>query len=423
MIVKYIRELLKDHDRVIIPNFGAFLKSKGEIKKIIFNEFIKFNDGQLINLISEKEGFPVSDASKRVDDFAEKIKNELSEKEKTEFEGIGYLYKDENGRTRFMDYEQETIEADELAGGATAAEKESEPAADTDQEEEQTKEKTAAPASDNTDGQEEKPETEKKAEAPDEQEKEEEPAPQQVKEEKTAPPEKAEVKSKPEPKTEQPKDVGTKPDPEKISQQDPRMKQDEHDRPGRKKMIIWLLVIFIPLIAIGAYVIIDYQNIKNFLTSEKVEPDETLDRDLVPVQDMEQAEVMPEESEPAAQPEEQPTEEQQMPEQMTPAEQPASQEKSEQQMQQSEQTKESQPQETQYVPPKKYHLIAGVFTNKQNAEKKLKQLKEEGFYAEIVGRINDKYYVSYNSFKEKQDAAYEKDRLIEKGYETWIYYY
>ncbi|MCF8234934.1 MAG: SPOR domain-containing protein [Bacteroidales bacterium] len=418
MIVKYIRELLKDHDRVIIPNFGAFLKSKGEIKKIIFNEFIKFNDGQLINLISEKEGFPVSDASKRVDDFVEKIKGELSEEEKIEFEGIGYLYKDDNGRIRFTDYGQETIEADALAGGTAQVEMEGKTASKAEESKEETKTEAETKTPDAKAQKEEKLE---EHEAP--EKKKEEPAKPKVEKGKPVPSSKVEVKSTPEPKTEQPKDMGTKPDPEKIAQQDPRTRQKEPVSPGRKKMIIWLLVIFIPLVAFGVYVIIDYQNVKNFLTSEKVEADEPVDRELVPVEDMEQAKMTSEESKPEGRSEEQAAVEQQAPEQPTAAEQPEEKEESHQQVREREQAGETQPQETQYVPPKKYHLIAGVFSDKQNAEKKVKQLKEEGFYAEIVGRINDKYYVNYNSFKKKQDAAYEKDRLIEKGYDTWIYYY
>lgn len=421
MIVKYIRELLKDHDRVIIPNFGAFLKSKGEVKKIIFNEFIKFNDGQLINLISEKEGFPVSDASKRVDDFVEKIKSELSEKEKIEFEGIGYLYKDENGRIRFMDYEQETVEADELAGAAAPVAEESRPAPEVEEKKEEPKAGTEPQTPDEKAQEEEKQKKTEESEATAGKEEEKTKAADQ--EEKTVPPKKEQPQPQPEPNAEPPKDTGSKPEPEKITQQDPRLRQEETHRPGRKKMIIWLLVIFVPLIAIGVYVIIDYQNVKNFLTSEKVETEEAVGLDQTTTQDIDQAEVTPGEREPADLPEEQAAEEQQVPEQPTAAEQPEEKKGSDQQLQEREQAEKTQPQETQYVPPKKYHLIAGVFSDKQNAEKKVKQLKEEGFYAEIVGRINDKYYVNYNSFKKKQDAAYEKDRLIEKGYDTWIYYY
>ncbi len=54
---------------------------------------------------------------------------------------------------------------------------------------------------------------------------------------------------------------------------------------------------------------------------------------------------------------------------------------------------------------KNYHVIAGAFREPQNAEKKVKQLLEAGYDAEVLG-INkwNLTQVSYASFKNRQDA-------------------
>lgn len=101
MIEKHISELLKTNERVIIPNFGAFLKSKGEVKSIIFNEFIKFNDGQLIQFVSEKENISIEDASQKLDEFVEEIKAAFAKGSKIPIKDVGILYQDDKGRLRF----------------------------------------------------------------------------------------------------------------------------------------------------------------------------------------------------------------------------------------------------------------------------------------------------------------------------------
>ena len=64
MIESYIFEMLREKSRVIIPEFGAFLM-KQEYKTdnnvtgtfvISFNDFLRFNDGLLIDNIPDGEG-------------------------------------------------------------------------------------------------------------------------------------------------------------------------------------------------------------------------------------------------------------------------------------------------------------------------------------------------------------------------------
>jgi cell division protein FtsN len=75
------------------------------------------------------------------------------------------------------------------------------------------------------------------------------------------------------------------------------------------------------------------------------------------------------------------------------------------------------------APAKKYHLVAGVFGEEANADKMVVKLKKEGYPASKLGPINNKYFVTHNSFEKKADAKYELKRLYDSGIETWLYFY
>ncbi len=100
MIEKYIFSLLETNNRVIVPDFGAFLKGTGSSKNIFFNEFIKVDDGLLITSIIENEKISRNEATQEIAEFIEVIKKELSEKQKSNIKGMGVLFMDEKGRIR-----------------------------------------------------------------------------------------------------------------------------------------------------------------------------------------------------------------------------------------------------------------------------------------------------------------------------------
>ena len=100
MIEKYIFELLEKNNRVIVPDFGAFLKGSGSSKNIFFNEFIKVDDGLLISFIIENEKISRNEATQEIGEFIEKAEKELSKKQKFDIAGMGVLFKDESGRIK-----------------------------------------------------------------------------------------------------------------------------------------------------------------------------------------------------------------------------------------------------------------------------------------------------------------------------------
>lgn len=415
MIANYISELLKTSDRVIIPNFGAFLKSKGEVQSIIFNEFVKFNDGLLIKFISEKESVEIEEASKRLDVFVESVKEDLDKGKKVEVNDLGYLFKDERGRTRFKGEEEEEAEKPE----AVKEEIKEEPP----KKEKKMPEPVVVPKPANA----EKPKVK-------EEKKEEKPAPdpELKKAEKPVPPppksklNKAEKPVPPPPKPEPKKEVKPAPSPpkpqppkEKIVQDDPRKVAPADEKPEEKKEkkkfpVIWLILAIV-VVAIAAWAILDWNNIPGYFSGEKqtevskTEMQEPVkeEPDVVKGTGDEVKEPPVEEGTPVTEQEvNEPVEKEPVKAEEEIVEEPKA---------------EIKPEQT--IPAKKYHLIAGCFKDETNADKLVAKLKSEGFFAEKVAKVGSLYYVSYNSYEKKADALYELQRLTDQGYSTWVYFY
>jgi cell division septation protein DedD/nucleoid DNA-binding protein len=94
MIGTYIKELIKSHNRVIVPDLGAFLRKNDNPDQLYFNEFLRFNDGLLVDYLSEKEGVDKIEAAKRIKKLVADINKNLTEKQPVELKGIGTLYMD-----------------------------------------------------------------------------------------------------------------------------------------------------------------------------------------------------------------------------------------------------------------------------------------------------------------------------------------
>ena len=92
---KYIIELLKLESTVIIPNFGALMKSG---KSLIFNSILKYNDGKLENFIAEKENKEVQEVANMVAKHVREIIAEIEKGNEYIINEIGSFYKNENGK-------------------------------------------------------------------------------------------------------------------------------------------------------------------------------------------------------------------------------------------------------------------------------------------------------------------------------------
>ncbi len=114
---KYILDLVRENNRVIIPNFGAFIISKEPDISILFNNFLSFNDGLLANYVANQKGIDTIVATDQVFDYVDNLKKELEEKGVYTIDHLGIFKKDDNGILRFQ-------QADDFDMGIVVGEKE-----------------------------------------------------------------------------------------------------------------------------------------------------------------------------------------------------------------------------------------------------------------------------------------------------------
>ena len=95
--------LLNNNLRVIIPDFGAFIIRQKQPRIIVFNEFLRYNDGILIDFIVKTEGIDRDIAEQRVMDFAEDGSKLLASGREMIIQGLGSLRKDSSGKINFIE--------------------------------------------------------------------------------------------------------------------------------------------------------------------------------------------------------------------------------------------------------------------------------------------------------------------------------
>lgn len=111
---KYICELLFEHDCVIIPAFGGFVArgssasfaKTGNIllppsKSIVFNKNLSNNDGLLAGYIMQKESATYQQANTIIENFVEHCRHQLEIQKRFEINGLGVLYKSNEGTVLF----------------------------------------------------------------------------------------------------------------------------------------------------------------------------------------------------------------------------------------------------------------------------------------------------------------------------------
>ncbi len=91
---------------MIIPNFGAFIVAKEKGFTILFNNFLSFNDGLLVEHVMSKEGVDKLEATDRVNKFVERINKTLDTTGSYELKDLGEFTKDSTGILRFTQGEE-----------------------------------------------------------------------------------------------------------------------------------------------------------------------------------------------------------------------------------------------------------------------------------------------------------------------------
>ncbi|HFA49604.1 MAG TPA: hypothetical protein ENJ95_11380 [Bacteroidetes bacterium] len=112
---KAIKELLYQHDAVILPGLGGFVSEPAAAvvdyvqstvqppsKKLDFNPNLVINDGVLVNYIQKTEVVTAKEAQEAIEAFTKNILDSLEKREIVDLPGLGRLYKDYEQKIRFM---------------------------------------------------------------------------------------------------------------------------------------------------------------------------------------------------------------------------------------------------------------------------------------------------------------------------------
>lgn len=102
MLSKYIKELIPNNSRIIIPDFGAFMIQDTPKGKVIsFNDFLKFNDSVLLNRIITAEKVDSAKGKEEIKAYIAEIEAAFKAGESFAVEGVGYLSKDGQNNINF----------------------------------------------------------------------------------------------------------------------------------------------------------------------------------------------------------------------------------------------------------------------------------------------------------------------------------
>ena len=359
MISKYISKLLESHNRVILPDLGAFILKGEKLDTAYFNEFLRFNDGLLSEFICSEEKIDNAVANSEIKAFVENINKQLQEKRSIELEGLGTLYIDNVDKIQFTPL---SVGSAPTPKPEVVVEPPKKAPVETPKKEEQSAEPITP--------------KEVKAEKP-------------VANEKAVTTEKAPVASK-----EKPRAATPQPKPQKKAVP---VAEDTswHDvpQPGQKKskagrILLILIIALVIIVGAAYYIFMRTSSNPNSLEQNIIvgsQPSET-----VPADSFAKAETT----------------------KTKPVEKPVTTTKP-----------VSQPATTKMVPKtgKKYYVIAGCFAMEQNADLLVKNLNKQGYSAEKFAKIGELFYVCYSSFDDKVAANAELQNLKAKGVaNAWI---
>ncbi len=394
MIATYIQELLATNNRVIVPNFGAFLvratsKSKDantleeKLKDVYFSPFLKFNDELLEKYIIKKESVTKEQAAEKIIQFIEEVKKELEQEKPYNIKNFGKFEADKQGKVQFITIAKET---------PTEKETKETPKTTTTRKTSTTK-KTTATKEPVAKAEEKK--TDKSASKPEEKPK--------VEETKKEPVKAAETKKEivleefKEEKKEIPP-VAPKKEPVKQAAQTKPIYSYKKQKKPVNKGLVWAIAIGVPVAAIFIWALLNINTIKKVFNKERAKTEKIAQKKTTQEKaatDKKEEQVKKE------------TPAKDVKKETTAKTEPKKQE-----------TKKPSP------PQKKYYIIAGSFKNEKYAIAYMNKLKAEGYNAEKLSERNGMYAVSYNSFADKRKAIAEYKFLSqEKGLEAWILYF
>ncbi|MBN2272940.1 MAG: SPOR domain-containing protein [Bacteroidales bacterium] len=405
---KHILNLLNTNLRVIIPDFGAFIIRQKEPLVLVFNEFLRYNDGLLIDFIAKNENIEKEMARHQVAEFTENLVKALESGKDVKLEGIGTLRKAGDEKIEFI---QAGKDIPKRAAKKVQEKKDVESSADEPVSQEEKTEasvKAKPPASPKT-GQEKK-----EIAQPAKEEAGPEPVKASASETGKAEAKPSESKSasddkdkrpgvKPE-EVVRPRPVESAPLRQTVSGTPVAKPPASREKKNKKNQLIWIILIIIVVLLINVWFIFNSQ-IKSFFGAHNLSkpvPD-TLGRIIDTDTAVEEAPVLTDSVSEF------------------------------QELQEDDFYSEGSVEDkaSVVVPAgstisggKKYYIVAGCFRDEVNADEMVKELKKKGYNAMKFGTIGNLHAVSYASFTDKEKALQEMERIRrEVAPEAWMVQY
>lgn len=102
---KYLLEILKEVNTIIIPGLGALTITDSDSGDIMFMPYLKHDDGELSKYIANKEGMEVNEATNLIAKYVREILNTLDKGESYDMFQFGSFAKDASGDIEFRSWE------------------------------------------------------------------------------------------------------------------------------------------------------------------------------------------------------------------------------------------------------------------------------------------------------------------------------
>lgn len=98
---KYLLQILLDVNTIIIPGLGALTVTNAKTREMMFMSYLKYDDGKLSGYISEKEGMSENDAKNLIAKYVREIRAKLDQGHTYDMFKFGRFVKDKDGDVDF----------------------------------------------------------------------------------------------------------------------------------------------------------------------------------------------------------------------------------------------------------------------------------------------------------------------------------
>lgn len=410
---KYLIEILKEVNTIIIPDLGALTIVNHATGEIMFMPYLKFDDGKLSKHIAEREGWEENEAKNLIAKYVREVRTKLDQGETYDIYQVGSFFKNEEGDVDFRIWMGEKVQT-----APAAKQPEPENAAPVAASEDPVSEQSETQVTDEA--------VEMATEAPVISDAKSEPVETETPEEDSTPIEESpsiENKDVSEQKTDEPvqlseeeqwkDDLDVPPvNFQKETPKKPILEKAVKDKKPKKRGAGFyiLLGVLVVLLGGGTYVGINYNELKQhipFLADKEEETpqiEESVDQEVIDSESTAD-ENIPENTESEETTEEVPAEESEM-----------------------------NPEETASVEPEivtggglrvdkalAVQVIAGSFTEESNANGMVERLKAAGHNAAIIGQYDQLYLVSVGSFESMEVFGTQKSSVEAIAPKYWVF--